>query len=367
MKEISIFVYDLNLGGTEKVMVNLANYLASNGFQVTILMVASNRYLEKELSSNIQIVSFSKQRIIESFIPLLKYIKKNKINTFIANVWPLTVLTIAAGIFIRGFNKKVLLVEHCHLGREFSAFSSMFKFLQKISIMFLYRKSFKVIAVSEGVGSDLVDSKNVPAASVNVIQNPVAIEHNLNSTESTIISQWVAFRGAKLISVGNLKVQKNYPYLLRILAHLKSCNFHFKQLIVGEGPERKRLEELIVALDLTEEVILAGTRDSPIEHIKKADLFILSSRFEGFGLVIVEALAAGTTVVSTDCESGPAEILKDGKLGYLAPIDDVEKFSEILMHAYQNQMPSNLLIDRSQDYSINLVGPKYIDLINQMK
>ena len=164
-----------------------------------------------------------------------------------------------------------------------------------------------------------------------------------------------------------MKVQKNYPYLLRILAHLKSCNFHFKQLIVGEGPERKRLEELIVALDLTEEVILAGTRDSPIEHIKKADLFILSSGFEGFGLVIVEALAAGTTVVSTDCESGPAEILKDGKLGYLAPIDDVEKFSEILMHAYQNQMPSNLLIDRSQDYSINLVGPKYIDLINQMK
>jgi glycosyltransferase involved in cell wall biosynthesis len=195
----------------------------------------------------------------------------------------------------------------------------------------------------------------------------VAIEHNLNPPESKILSEWLNFQGAKLISVGNLKTQKNYPYLLSILAKLKSRNFHFKQLIVGEGPERKYLEDLISSLGLTEDVILAGSLDSPIQLMNKADLFILSSRLEGFGLVLVEALATGTTVVSTDCESGPAEILQDGALGYLAPLENAEKFSEIIIHANHNKLSPELLINRSKDFSINLVGPKYIELINQMK
>jgi glycosyltransferase involved in cell wall biosynthesis len=367
LKEISIFLYDLNLGGTEKVMVNLANFLSTHGFQVTILMVGKNSYLQRELLDNIQVISLNKKKIIKSFIPLIRYIRNNKINTFIANVWPLTILTIGAGIFFRGFNKKVLLVEHANLKREFSGFSSIFRFFQKISIMFLYPKSFKVIAVSEGVGNDLIDNKNVPETSMRVIHNPVAIEHNLNPPESKILSEWLNFQGAKLISVGNLKTQKNYPYLLSILAKLKSRNFHFKQLIVGEGPERKYLEDLISSLGLTEDVILAGSLDSPIQLMNKADLFILSSRLEGFGLVLVEALATGTTVVSTDCESGPAEILQDGALGYLAPLENAEKFSEIIIHANHNKLSPELLINRSKDFSINLVGPKYIELINQMK
>ena len=241
MKSISIFIYDLNLGGTEKVMVNLANYVSINNFLVTIIIVSKNKRLKKELLPNIKIISFNKKRIFESLPSLIGYIRQNKIDTFIANVWPLTIVTILAGFFSFGFNRKVLLIEHCHLEREFSTFSSTFQLLQKISIRLFYPKSYKVIAVSDGVGDDLIQNKRVPEKHVRVIQNPVAIEDTSYSLSSTDLSSWINFQGAKFISVGNLKFQKNYPYLIRTLAVLKKNDFHFKHLIIGEGPEREEL------------------------------------------------------------------------------------------------------------------------------
>ena len=147
---------------------------------------------------------------------------------------------------------------------------------------------------------------------------------------------------------------------------LKSRGFDFCQLILGEGNQRDALIDKISALGLEENVFLAGSADQPINLIKDADLFILSSKFEGFGLVIVEALAAGTTVVSTDCESGPAEILNKEKYGYLGPINDASKFSEVIHFGCLNKIPSSELIRRSKDFSIEIIGPKYLKLINEI-
>jgi glycosyltransferase involved in cell wall biosynthesis len=147
---------------------------------------------------------------------------------------------------------------------------------------------------------------------------------------------------------------------------LKRQGFNFKQLILGEGPTRASLTKKIINLGLQDNVSLAGSVDQPVNLVKDADTFILSSEFEGFGLVIVEALAAGTTVVSTDCESGPAEILQDGKYGFLAPTDNVEKFAEVIHHGYLNQIDSTELIERAKEYTIEIAGPKYLELINKI-
>jgi len=148
MKEVSIFVYDLGLGGTEKVMVNLANFLCKNNCRVSLVMIGSDTFLKKELLPQVSVTSFNKKYISKSFVDLIQYIRGNKIDCFISNVWPLTVFTILAGLFKRGFCNKVLLVEHCHLGTEFSKHSPIFRFFQKLSIFSLYRFSSKVVAVS---------------------------------------------------------------------------------------------------------------------------------------------------------------------------------------------------------------------------
>ena len=158
----------------------------------------------------------------------------------------------------------------------------------------------------------------------------------------------------------------HYSYLLDALLVLKRQGFNFKQLILGEGPTRASLTKKIINLGLQDNVCLAGSVDEPVNLVKDADIFILSSEFEGFGLVIVEALAAGTTIVSTDCESGPAEILQDGKYGFLAPTDNIEKFAEAIHYGYLNQTNSTKLIERAKEYTIEIAGPKYLELINKI-
>jgi len=365
-KEVSIFIFDLNLGGTEKVMVHLANYLTKNNCKVNILMVGSDSYLQKELLPSVSVTALKKRQISQSFFGLVRYIRNQKIDCFIANVWPLTVVTILAGLFKRDFNKKVILVEHCHLEREFSLYSSIFKFFQKISIYLLYRFSNNVIAVSEGVKEDLQLNKKVDVEKLSVLHNPVDVSFSSLKYDSKDIQNWRAFTQAKFISVGNLKIQKNYPYLIDALSILKKQGFQFKQLIIGEGSQRAFLAKKIHSLGLEKDIYLAGRVDQPINLIKEADTFILSSKFEGFGLVIVEALAAGTTVVSTDCESGPAEILSNGVYGYLAPTDDSKKFSEVIQTSYKNKIPSKKLVERSKDFSIDSVGPEYLKLIHKI-
>jgi glycosyltransferase involved in cell wall biosynthesis len=366
MKQISIFVYDLDIGGTEKVMVNLANFLSRNNCVVTFVLVGSNTFLKKELFPGISVVAFKKQRIPSCFLELVKYIRSNRIDCFISNIWPLTIFTILAGLFKRDFLSKVFLIEHCHLGRQFSSYSKIFKLFQNISIFFLYRFSQKVIAVSNGVKDDLCLNKGVNENKLTVLHNPVDISFSNRDYSQNIIKEWKSFSKAKFISVGTLNAQKNYSYLLDALYLLKLQGFEFKHLILGEGPTREALTNKILRLGLEENVYLTGSVDQPINLIKEADTFILSSKFEGFGLVIVEALAAGTTIVSTDCESGPAEILLDGKYGYLAPIDSPNEFAETILHGYSHKIDSGTLIDRAKEYTIEIVGPKYLELISKI-
>jgi len=366
MNHVSIFMYDLGIGGTEKVMINLANFLSQNNFKVSLILVGSNTTLMKELSPEVSVLAFKRKHIPSCFIDLVKYVRSNKIDSFIANIWPLTIFTVLASLFSWGFWKKVYLIEHCHLEKQFASYNFIFRFFMQISIFALYRFSAKVIAVSHGVKKDLSVHKGVNENHIVVIHNPVDLKFSINDYNEISINEWRSFPSAKFISVGTLNTQKNYSYLLDALAVLKDLDFEFKHLILGEGPTRKFLENKISRLGLEENVYLPGSVDQPINLVKEADTFILSSQYEGFGLVIVEALAAGTTVVSTDCESGPAEILLDDEYGFLAPLDKPNEFAEKILQGYSNQLNPSKLIKRSEEFTIKKVGPKYIKLLNKI-
>jgi hypothetical protein len=125
-------------------MVNLANYLSTQGYVITIVMVADNRYLENALLPEVTVVSFKKKRICASLTPLIRYMHSHKIDTFIVNIWPFTIIALAAGFTLPGFHRKTILVEHCHLERELAEpHRAAFKFFQKRSIAFFTLKALK--------------------------------------------------------------------------------------------------------------------------------------------------------------------------------------------------------------------------------
>jgi len=158
-----------------------------------------------------------------------------------------------------------------------------------------------------------------------------------------------------------MKAQKNHPLLLRAFARLNRRDARL--MFVGDGTGREALLSLARDLGVVDRVIFAGFQLDPTAFYKTADLFVLSSNYEGFGNVIVEAMAYGTTVVSTDCPSGPAEILENGKYGRLVPVRDPQALADAMQAALTEPHDPDLLKTRAADFAPAIAAKRYLELL----
>ncbi|SVB32608.1 uncharacterized protein METZ01_LOCUS185462 [marine metagenome] len=357
---IVFFLWDFGQGGAETVALRLSNYLSDKGHELHILTINSKDQLSQRLNTEVRLTTFNKTRIISSLIPLIRFIRTENIDCFVANMWPLTVVSVIANFFCSGFRQKLFLIEHGDLGEEHKNRSKLFKFFQRLSISILYNKAYKVIAVSNGVGEDLI-SKGLRREKTQVIYNPAypnLAEHKLNDEEGK--KKWFKEDCLKLSCVGHIGKIKNYPNLISAIDILKNKNkINCQVIIAGEGPERNTIEALIHQKKLTNEITFLGYISNPLSLIEESDLLVLSSNSEGFGVVIVEALSLGKTVVSTDCPSGPAEIIGDNEFGYLCRVDNPSDLAEKIEYAKENNIDPEKLINRSKEFSLDKIGPLY--------
>ena len=169
-----------------------------------------------------------------------------------------------------------------------------------------------------------------------------------------------AFTDLRIETVGTLKAVKDFPTLLRAFARLRE-QANARLLILGEGEGRAELESLVQSLGLSDAVELPGFVGDPGPYYAKADLFVLSSDHEGFGNVIPEALGRGVPVVSTDCPSGPREILCDGKYGALVPVGDAEALAQAMLASLQSTHDPAALKARARDFAVDTIAGQYLD------
>jgi len=362
---IVFFQWDLGRGGAETVAFNLSNYLSEKGHQVHILTINSKDQLSHRLNKTVRFTTFNKTRIFSSLIPLIKFIREENIDCFISNVWPVTVVSVIASYFSSGFRQKLFLIEHCNLNEEFKHKSKLFKFCLRASISFLYNQAYKVIAVSNGVREDLI-RKGLRREKAKVIYDPVysTTSENKDNDEAGK-KKWFRENGLKISSVGHLHKQKNHSNLIRAVDILKNDKkVNCQVIIAGEGPERNAIETLVDHKKLANEITLVGSISNPISLMEESDLLVLSSDYEGFGMVIVEALSVGTTVVSTDCNSGPSEILGDNEFGYLCKVNNPSDLAEKINYARKYKIHPEKIIARSKEFTLEKIGLYYEEIIN---
>jgi glycosyltransferase involved in cell wall biosynthesis len=158
-----------------------------------------------------------------------------------------------------------------------------------------------------------------------------------------------------------MKAQKNHPLLLQAFSRVAKPGARL--MFVGEGAGREDLAALAGELDVADQVIFAGFHSDPTPFYKTADLFVLSSDYEGFGNVIVEAMACGTSVVSTDCPSGPGEILDGGRYGRLVPVGDVHAMARAIEAGLQDPTPEAVLLSRARDFAPDKAAARYLELL----
>jgi glycosyltransferase involved in cell wall biosynthesis len=164
-----------------------------------------------------------------------------------------------------------------------------------------------------------------------------------------------------VLGVGRLTAQKDFPSLIRAFAKVraqKPCRL----VILGEGELRGELEALVASLDLSADVALPGFTDNPFAWMRQSSLFVLSSAWEGFGNVLVEAMACGTPVVSTNCPSGPAEILENGRWGRLVPVGDVDALADAMLATLAETTHADVAT-RAQDFGVEQAVAGYLGLL----
>lgn len=194
--------------------------------------------------------------------------------------------------------------------------------MQRRFIRWLYPRADRIVALSEGVADDLQRTFGVPRDMVDVIYQPVITPDMTARTRQPVTHPWFADPETPvIIGAGRLTYQKNFHLLIDAFARVRAQRAA-RLVIVGEGADRQSLEEQARLLGVADDVDLPGTVPDPVPYMGAASAFVLSSRYEGFGNVVAEALATGVPVVSTDCPSGPSEILQGGRYGWLVPVEN---------------------------------------------
>jgi len=196
---------------------------------------------------------------------------------------------------------------------------------------------------------------------VKVIYNPAAL--GLELKRAAIEDRYALWGSAfkyNILSVGDLKPQKNHEMLIRAFARLPP-QLHAKLTIVGDGPLKPQLVSLVSELNLQLRVLFAGYQNDPYKWYLSADLFVLTSKWEGFGNVLVESLECGTPVISTDCQSGPAEILDNGRYGKLVAIDDIDTLASEMRASLEEEPDRLLLQRRAKDFLVDDISMQYLD------
>jgi len=312
------------------------------------------------LPDSIGIVDLGVDRIREVILPLARYLRKVRPAIVIAAMWPLTSAAVLSW-WLAGKPGRLYLSDHCQLSIACVQELKISPWHLGAVMRLTYPAASGLIAVSEGVKQDMCRLGGFSDSQVRCIYNPAATGVSPQQEPKSVREKlWGVGFDHHILSVGTLKAQKDHATLIRAFALLPS-SLNAKLTILGEGELRAELEALIQKLGLHGRVTMPGFVVDTYPWYRTADLFVLSSRWEGFGNVIVEALECGVPVVSTDCPSGPAEILENGRIGRLVPIQDPAALAASIAESLRNPVDRELLMRRARDFMVSAIADQYLD------
>lgn len=359
---IALFVPSLACGGAERVMVNLAQGFAQRGIKTDLVLGKAEGSYLAQVHKDVQIVDLKSSRILTSLPGLVRYLRENRPTAMFSALEHANFVAISARS-LANVTTSIFVSMHSSL----PAANTKFPLLSKRRLFPLFRRHLYpwadgIIAVSSGVAKSLSRISGIPVDSIDVIFNPVITDDLFSKASEPVDHPWfVKNEIPVIISVGRLSEEKDFPTLIRAYGQIRD-RWPSKLLILGAGDLHSSLEKLVNDLGLENEVELPGFIENPYKYMAKSAVFVLSSKGEGLPTVLVEALAVGTPVISTDCPSGPREILMGGKLGTLVPVGDVGSLADAIAHALANKSREKISCSLNR-FKVDAVVDQYLNLI----
>ncbi|MBW4560911.1 MAG: glycosyltransferase [Mojavia pulchra JT2-VF2] len=363
MTDIAFFLMDLGGGGAEKVMLTLADGFAEQGLKVDFVLVKVEGDYLSLISPKVRLVKLEGKRLITSLTLLVNYLKQEQPKILISALEDTNTIALLAKK-LASVSTRVIVTVHNHISRSCQMSTQLKRRLTPLFVRWLYPWADAIVAVSEGVAEDAAQVSGLALEQIKVIHNPIYTSDLIEKYHQPVNHPWFLDKHHPVIlGVGRLEKQKDFPTLIRAFALLRQ-QYPARLMILGQGKELPYLETLVKELNMEEDVAFPGFVANPYAYMAQAKLFVLSSSFEGFGNVLVEAMLAGTPVVSTDCESGPAEILENGKYGKLVAVGDVNGLAEAMINTLNNPPDSELLEQRGREFSLEANLAQYQQVFN---
>lgn len=345
---LAVFMPSLAGGGAEGVMTDLMNGFSDRGVRVELLMPEVAGINLARLSPRVQITNLQASSVLRAVPKLHRRLRTGRHEALLSMMSHANIAACAAAASIPRAKLRVILSERMSLEARERFYTSVAERIVRTVMPLAFRRADAIVVPSRDMAPNLIRHTRLPEQVFHAIPNPLP----LDEVATRCAAAWplgddLVKQGKRIVlAAGRLSAVKDFPILLGAFAQLDPRkNAHL--VIVGEGEERASLEQTVAALGLAGRVSLPGHLSDPLPAMARADVFVLSSRFEGMPNVLLQALAAKAPVVSTDCPTGPRQILENGKYGALVPVGDVAKMAAAIDAALSYPSPP-ASIDLSQ-------------------
>lgn len=357
---IAFYVPSLTVGGAERVTVSVANGLAGRGYDVDLVVSFNDGAFREEVDENVTVVDLDTPKIpvvgIGASVPCLsRYLSERSPAivfsqmTYANDIYMLSQL-------LSGSDTVSIGTIHNTLGMQEEPKEKFVQWLQRR----LAGQADQFVAVSDGVADSVVEHVGVDRERVSVLHNPIPVSDVQERAQESVDHRWLDSPEHEVVlGVGRLERAKNFSSFLRAFARLHESRPQTRAIIVGRGSERDELEALATELGIADVVSFPGFVDNPYGFMSGASVLAMSSIHEGLPTVLIEALACGCQVVSTDCPSGPAEILADGTYGRLTTVGDDAELATAIEATLESPKPVEKLVERAHDFAPEAVIDDY--------
>ncbi|WP_295392518.1 glycosyltransferase [uncultured Thiodictyon sp.] len=362
---LAIYCGPFDGGSTAKIAARLANGFVNRGVQADLLVTASRDPIPETTDPRVRVVPMGRMGPLTRVPAMALYLRGRRPTAVLTHRIREDVFTLKAARLARaeeGPSTAVYVTVHGRMSVKLDHLKGWKGRRRRAEVLNWYRRNRGIVAISQDTAQDLLGLLGEDAA-VTTIPNPIVTPQMLELAQAPIDHPWFGDTGIPvLVFAGRLEIEKDLPTLLRAFAQLRAQR-DCRLLIIGDGRLRPAVEAQRAALGLTQSVEIPGWAPNPYPYLRQASLVVLSSIWDALPTVLIESLALGTPVVSTECGAGPREILDGGRFGPLVPPGDVAALADAMARTLANPLPAATLRQGGERYEAQRNADLYLELM----